>query len=102
VTAIDPRINDVLQKFVQEIRSAVARWPKVFTSRENVEVSREGLQCVAAGTSGLGPGVANSRFEGTPTHNHEEFLQQKPIDKVGSGGVLPIDLPNVRLIRTRT
>jgi len=68
-------------EFLQEYKSAVARRLKVFTSRENVAMSREALcNVLADGRLALRPDVANGRFEGTLTVNHEEFLQEKQID----------------------
>jgi hypothetical protein len=62
-------------------KSAAARKLKVFTSRENVTLSREALRNVLAdGKLVLRPDAANARFEGTPTLSHEEFLQEKQID----------------------
>ncbi len=75
-------------EFLQEYKSAVARRLKVFTSRENVAMSREALcNVLADGRLALRPDVANGRFEGTLTLNHEEFLQEKQIDiKLVAGG----------------
>jgi hypothetical protein len=61
---------------------------KIFTSRENVALSREALRTVLAeGRLILRPDVANGRFEGTLTLDHEQFLQEKQIDiKLVAGG----------------
>jgi hypothetical protein len=68
-------------EFLQEYKSAVARRLKIFTSRENVAMSREALRNVLAeGRVVLRPDAANSRFEGTLTLNHDELLQGKQID----------------------
>ncbi len=77
--AEDSRISR--SEFLQENGSAVARRLKVFTSPENVAMSREALRNVLADRRlALRPDVANGRFEGTLTVNHEEFLQEKQID----------------------
>jgi hypothetical protein len=68
-------------EFLQEYKSAVARKLKVFTSRENVAMSREALRDVLAeGRVVLRPDVANARFEGSLVLSHEEFIEQKQID----------------------
>jgi site-specific DNA recombinase len=68
-------------EFIQEYRAAVARKLRVFTKRENVAMAREALRSVLAeGKLVLRPDVANARFEGTLTLNHEEFLEEKQID----------------------
>jgi hypothetical protein len=69
---------------------AVARKLKVFTSRENVAMSREALREVSAeGRLILRPDLANARFEGSLVLSHEEFIEQEQIDlKLGSGGAL--------------
>src|SRR6266478_508826 len=84
--AEDSRISR--SEFLQENGSAVARRLKVFTSPENVAMSREALcNVLADGRLALRPDVANGRFEGTLTLNHEEFLQEKQIDiKLVAGG----------------
>ena len=67
--------------FLQEYKSAVARKLKVFTSRENVAMSREALrEVLAEGRVVLRPDVANARFEGSLVLSHEEFIEQKQID----------------------
>jgi hypothetical protein len=66
---------------IQAYRSAVERKLKVFTSRENVALSREALRGVLAdGNLILRPDVANARLEGTLTISREEFIQEKQID----------------------
>ena len=67
---------------------AVARKLKVFTSRENVAMSREALrEVLAEGRVVLRPDVANARFEGSLVLSHEEFIEQKQIDiKLVAGG----------------
>jgi site-specific DNA recombinase len=68
-------------EFLQEYKSAVARKLKVFTSRENVAMSREALrEVLAEGRVVLRPDVANARFVGSLVLSHEEFLEQKQID----------------------
>ena len=68
-------INPVSQEL------AVARKLKVFTSRENVAMSREALrEVLAEGRVVLRPDVANARFEGSLVLSHEEFIEQKQID----------------------
>jgi site-specific DNA recombinase len=74
-----PRVSR--SDFLQAYRSAVERKLKIFTSRENVALSREALRTVLAeGRLILRPDVANARFEGTLTLDHEQFLQEKQID----------------------
>jgi site-specific DNA recombinase len=68
-------------EFLQEYKSAVVRQLKVFTSRENVALSREALRNVLVeGRLVLRPDVANGRFESTLTLSHEEFLKEKQVD----------------------
>ena len=68
-------------EFLQEYKSTVARKLKVFTSRENVAMSREALrEVLAEGRVVLRPDVANARFEGSLVLSHEEFFEQKQID----------------------
>ena len=68
-------INPVSQEL------AVARKLKVFTSRENVAMSREALrEVLAEGRVVLRSDVANARFEGSLVLSHEEFIEQKQID----------------------
>ena len=68
-------------EFLKEYKSAVARKLKVFTSRENVAMSREALrEVLAEGRVVLRPDVANARFEGSLVLSHEEFFEQKQID----------------------
>jgi hypothetical protein len=72
---------------VQEDKSAVARKLKVFTSRENVAMSREALRVLAEGRVVLRPDVANARFEGSLVLSYEEFIEQKQTDiKLGARG----------------
>ncbi len=74
-----PRVSR--SEFLQAYRSAVERKLKIFTTRENVALSREALRTVLAeGRLILRPDVANARFEGTLTLDHEQFLQEKQID----------------------
>lgn len=68
-------------EFIREYRFAVERKLEVFTSRENVALSREALRSVLAEENlVLRPDVANACFEGTLTISREEFLQEKQID----------------------
>jgi hypothetical protein len=63
------------------IWSAVAHKLKVFTSRENVAISREALrEVLTEGRVVLRPDVAKARFEGSLVLSHEEFIEQKKID----------------------
>ena len=81
-----PRVSR--SEFLQAYRSAVERKLKIFTSRENVALSREALRTVLAeGRLILRPDVANARFEGTLTLDHEQFLQEKQIDTKLVAGV---------------
>ena len=74
-----PRVSRY--EFLQAYRAVVERKLKIFTSRENVALSREALRTVLAeGRLILRPDVANARFEGTLTLDHEQFLQEKQID----------------------
>jgi hypothetical protein len=67
-------------EFLQEYKSTVARKLKVFTSRENVAMSREALrEVLAEGRVVLRPDAANARFEGSLVLSHEEFIEQKQI-----------------------
>lgn len=76
---VPPRVSR--SEFVQAYRSAVERKLKVFTSRENVALSREALCSVLAeGNLILRPDVANARLEGTLTISREELFQEKQID----------------------
>jgi hypothetical protein len=64
-------------------REAVERKLEVFTSRENVALSRDASRSVLAdGNLVLRPDVANARVEATLTISREEFLQQKQIDQL--------------------
>jgi hypothetical protein len=88
-----PSASEVLPRvwrseFIQAYRSAVERKLKVFTSRENVALSREALRGVLAdGNLILRPDAANARLEGTLTISREEVLQEKQIDiKMVAGG----------------
>jgi hypothetical protein len=76
---VPPRVSR--SKFIRAYRSAVERKLKVFTSRENVALSRKALRSVPAdGNLMLRPDIANTRLEGTLTISREEFLQEKQID----------------------
>jgi hypothetical protein len=80
----------------QAYRSAAERKLKVFTSRENVALSRGALRSVLVeGNLILRPDVANG-LEGTLTISREEFLQEKQIDiklVAGAGCGLCLALP---------
>jgi len=79
VSEAPPRVSR--SEFIQAYRSAAERKLEVFTSRENVALSREALRSVLAeGNLILRPDVANARLEGTLTISREEFLQEKQID----------------------
>jgi site-specific DNA recombinase len=67
--------------FLHEYKLTVARQLKVFTSRENVAMSREALRNVLVdGNVALKPDVANARFEGVLSVSHEELLKENQID----------------------
>ncbi len=83
-----PRISR--SEFLHEYRAAVARKLKIFTTRENVAMSREALRNVLAeGRLVLRPAVANARFEGSLVLSHEEFFEQKQIKLVAGVGFEP-------------
>ena len=79
VSEVPPRVSR--SDFIRAYRSAVERKLKVFTSRENVALSREALRSVLAeGNLMLRPDIANARLEGILTISREEFLEEKQID----------------------